>query len=120
MDSKIIKIFFFLIIIFSNQNLSALEFKGKFNQGSFILGKTNPGSKVKIDNKDVLVTKDGYFAFGIGRDRKNDVTIRIIKDQKLDVIVKKIFKRKYKIQRIDGLPEKKVTPPKEVYERIRR
>ena len=30
----------------------------------------------------------------------------------------KIKKREYKIQRIDGLPEKKVTPPKEVYERI--
>ena len=120
MDCKIIKIFLFLIIIFSNQYLSAVEFTGKFNQGSFILGKTNPGSKVKIDNKDVLVTQDGYFVFGIGRDRKNDITIRIIKDQKLDVIVKKVFKRKYKIQRIDGLPEKKVTPPKEVYERIKR
>ena len=110
----------FLLIIFSNQTLFAVEFKGKFNQGSFILGKTSPGAKVKIDNKNVLVTKDGYFAFGIGRDRKNDITIRIIKDQKLDVIVKKVFKRKYKIQRIDGLPEKKVTPPKEVYERIKR
>jgi len=120
MDSKIIKIFVFLIAILSNQNLSALEFIGKFNQGSFILGKTSPGSKVKIDNRDVLVTKDGYFAFGIGRDRKNDITIRIVKDQKLDVVTKKVFKRKYKIQRIDGLPEKKVTPPKEVYERIKR
>ena len=110
----------FLLIIFSNQNLFAVEFTGKFNQGSFILGKTSPRAKVKIDNKNILVTKDGHFAFGIGRDRKNDITIRIIKDQKLDVIVKKIFKRKYKIQRIDGLPEKKVTPPKEVYERIRR
>ena len=120
MDCKIIKIFLFLIIIFSNQYLSAVEFTGKFNQGSFILGKTNPGSKVKIDNKDVLVTQDGYFVFGIGRDRKNDITIRIIKDQKLDVIIKKVFKRKYKIQRIDGLPEKKVSPPKEVYERIKK
>ena len=27
---------------------------------------------------------------------------------------------KYKIQKIDGLPEKKVTPPEEVYERIKR
>ena len=35
-------------------------------------------------------------------------------------ITKKIQKRKYKIQRIDGLPEKKVTPPKEVYERIKK
>ena len=94
MDSKIIKIFIFLIIIFSNQYLSAVEFTGKFNQGSFILGKTNPGSKVKIDNKDVLVTQDGYFVFGIGRDRKNDITIRIIKDQKL----------KYHLYKINQVP----------------
>jgi len=118
MDSKIIK--YILIIFLFNFKVSAVEFSNKFIQGSFILGKTNPGAKVKIDNRNVLVTNDGYFAFGIGRDRKNDVTIRILKDQKLDVIVKKVFKRKYKIQRIDGLPEKKVTPPKEVYERIKR
>ena len=120
MDSKIIKIFLFLLIGLSNQNLSAVEFIGKFNQGSFILGKTSPEANVKIDKKDVLVTKEGYFVFGIGRDRKKDVTIQIIKDHKSDVIIKKVFKRKYKIQRIDGLPEKKVTPPKEVYERIKR
>ena len=118
MDSKIIK--YILIIFLFSFKVSAVEFSNKFIQGSFILGKTSPGVKVKIDEKNVLVTDDGYFAFGIGRDRKNDVTIRIIKDQKLDVIVKKVFKRKYKIQRIDGLPEKKVTPPKEVYERIKR
>ena len=81
------------------------------------MGKTEPGAKVKIDDRNILVTKDGYFVFGIGRDRKNDIIIKIVKDQDIDVVVKKVFKRKYKIQRIDGLPEKKVTPPKEVYER---
>ena len=35
-------------------------------------------------------------------------------------ILKKVFKRKYKIQRIDGLPENKVTPPEEVYKRIKK
>ena len=35
-------------------------------------------------------------------------------------IVKKVFKREYKIQRIDGLPPKQVTPPPEVYERIKK
>ncbi len=118
MDSKIIK--YILTIFLFSFKVSAVEFSNKFIQGSFILGKTNPGAKVKIDDRNVLVTDDGYFAFGIGRDRKNDVTIRILKDQKLDVIVKKVFKRKYKIQRIDGLSEKKVTPPEEVYERIKR
>jgi len=94
----------------------AVTFEGKFIQGSFILGKTEPGSEVFIDKQKVKVTADGYFAFGLGRDRKNDVVITINKKK----IVKKIYKRKYKIQRIDGLEEKKVTPPEEVYERIKR
>ena len=110
----------FLILIFSNPNLYSAEFIGKFKQGSFILGKTNPGSQVQVDNKKIRVSKDGYFVFGLGRDRKNDVIIKIFKDGKLEVFEKKVFKRKYKIQRIDGLPKKQVTPPPEVYERIKK
>ena len=94
----------------------AATFEGKFIQGSFILGKTNPGSEVFIDKKQVKVTSDGFFAFGLARDRKNDVVITINKKK----IVKKVYKRKYNIQRIDGLEEQKVTPPEEVYERIKR
>ena len=94
----------------------AVTFDGKFIQGSFILGKTDPGSEVFIDKKQVKVTSDGFFAFGLGRDRKNDVVITINKKK----IVKKVYKRKYNIQRIDGLEEQKVTPPEEVYERIKR
>ena len=104
---------FFLLITTSS---FAVTFEGKFIQGSFILGKTEPGSEVFIDKKKVKVTPDGYFVFGLGRDRKNDVVITINKKK----IVKKVYKRKYNIQRIDGLEEKKVTPPEEVYERIKR
>ena len=76
MDSKIIRIllFFFLLPI----NSYATEFQGSFKQGSFILGKTNQNSEVYIDKKKVRVTKDGYFAFGIDRDRKNNVIIKVI------------------------------------------
>ena len=104
---------FFLLITTSS---FAVTFDAKFIQGSFILGKTEPGSEVFIDKKKVKVTSDGYFAFGLGRDRKNDVVITINKKK----IVKKVYKRKYNIQRIDGLEEKKVTPPEEVYERIKK
>jgi len=105
-----------LIFLLITTSSFAVTFKGKFIQGSFILGKTDPGSKVSIDNQKVRVTPDGYFAFGLGRDRKNDVVITINEKK----IIKKIYKREYKIQRIDGLEEKKVTPPEEVYERIKR
>ena len=105
-----------IVLLLITTSSFATTFEGKFIQGSFILGKTEPGSEVFIDKKKVKVTLDGYFAFGLGRDRKNDVVITIDKKK----IVKKVFKRKYNIQRIDGLEEKKVTPPEEVYERIKR
>ena len=110
------RILLVIIFLFFTTSSFAVTFKGKFIQGSFILGKTEPGSKVFVDNTRVKVTSDGYFAFGLDRDRKNDVVIKINEKK----IVKKIFKREYKIQRIDGLEEKKVTPPEEVYERIKR
>ncbi len=110
------KILVSIVFIFFTTSSFAATFDGKFIQGAFILGKTEPGSEVFIDKKKVKVTSDGYFAFGLGRDRKNDVVITINEKK----IVKKVFKRKYKIQRIDGLEEKKVTPPEEVYERIKR
>ena len=98
----------------------AVEFLGDFKQGSFILGKTKPGSKVYIDNKKIRVSNDGYFAFGLDRDRKNNVLIKINNNQENKIIEKKVYKRKYEIQRIDGLPPKQVTPPPEVYERIKK
>ena len=106
----------FLFFLSLTTSSFAVTFDGKFTQGSFILGKTDPDSEVFIDKKKIKVSTDGYFAFGLGRDRKNDVIIRV-NDKK---IVKKVFKREYKIQRIDGLEKKKVTPPEELYERIKR
>ena len=118
MDFKIIKyLIIFLLIQFNSQ---AIEFEGKFIQGHFILGKTDPRAKIQIDKKKVRVSKDGFFAFGLGRDRKNDVIITETLNGVKNKFVKKVLKREYKIQRIDGLPEKKVTPPKEVYDRIRK
>ena len=110
------RIFLTILFLLITTSSFAVTFKGKFIQGSFILGKTDPNSEIIIDKKKVKVTSDGYFAFGLGRDRKNDVVI-LINNKK---IIKKVFKREYKIQRIDGLEEKKVTPPEEVYERIKR
>ncbi len=115
---RLFLLFFFIFLKF--QYLNAVEFIGKFEQGSFILGKTLPNSKVIIDNRKIRVSKEGYFVFGLDRDRKNNVIITIKESEKLKTIEKKVLKREYKIQRIDGLPPKQVTPPPEVYERIKK
>ena len=109
-----------LVLLLITTSSFAVTFEGKFIQGSFILGKTESGSEVFVDKKKVKVTSDGFFVFGLGRDRKYDVVITLNKDGNKQKIVKKVQKRKYNIQRIDGLEEKKVTPPEEVYERIKR
>ncbi|MBD1140414.1 M23 family metallopeptidase [Pelagibacterales bacterium SAG-MED38] len=119
MDSKIITRLFFLIIIFFPTNLIAIEFKGKFLQGHYIVGITDPSSQIMIDKKKVKVSDDGYFVFGIDRDRKFDLTITKISNGKSKKVIKKVLKRKYNIQRIDGLEESKVTPPESVYKRIK-
>ena len=118
MDSKIVK--YTLIFFFVCFNVKAIEFKGKFIQGHFIIGKTEPNSKIIIDKKEIKVSKEGFFVFGIDRDRKFDILITKTSNGKKEKIVKKVFKRKYKIQKIDGLPESKVTPPEEVYKRIKK
>ena len=119
MDCKIIiRLFFFIYLLYSTQ-VNAIEFKGKFLQGHYIIGITDPSAKIIVDKKSVKVSKDGYFVFGIDRDRKFDILITKILNGNKEIITKKVLKRKYRIQRIDGLPENKVTPPESVYKRIK-
>jgi len=119
MDCKIISRLIFLVFFFFTTNLNAIEFKGKFLQGHYIIGITDPFAEIIIDKKKVKVSKDGFFVFGIDRDRKFDVTITKILNGNKEKITKKVLKRKYNIQRIDGLEESKVTPPESVYKRIK-
>ena len=119
MDCKIITRLIFLIFCFIPTHSIAIEFTGKFLQGHFIIGQTAPTAKIIIDKKQVKVSEDGFFVFGLDRDRKFDLTITKIVDGKKDKIIKKVLKRKYNIQSIDGLEESKVTPPESVYKRIK-
>ena len=86
-----IKLIVFFLLIFNISH--AVEFLGDFKQGSFILGKTDPNSKVFIDDRKVRVSNDGYFAFGLDRDRKNNVLIKVKTGKETNLIEKKVFKR---------------------------
>ena len=113
------KLLFILVIFFISHSLYALELKGTFYQGNLILGKTEPGSKVFIDKNEIKVSNKGFFVFGLSKDRKNDLSIKVVKNGITNKLIKKIYKKKYQVQKINGLPGKQVTPPKEVYERIK-
>ena len=92
MDGKIKFRLFFLIIFLISAHSNAIEFKGKFLQGHFILALTDPEAKILVGKKEVKVSKDGDFVFGIDRDQKYDLTFTKILNGK-----KTIFKIKYNI-----------------------
>ena len=54
MDCKIINKLFLIIIFFTSTHLNAVEFKGKFLQGHFIVGKTDPLAKIIIGKKEAI------------------------------------------------------------------
>ena len=51
MDCKIIHRLLLLVAFFLSTQSFAVEFQGKFIQGHYIIGKTDPGTKIFIDKK---------------------------------------------------------------------
>jgi len=107
--------------LFVGGQASALELKGALTQGTLITGKTSPGSSVLLDGVPIPTLPDGNFVFGLPRDAKVSALISVRhKDGRVAQRQLKIRKRNYRIQRIDGLPKRKVTPKKRDYKRIAR
>lgn len=103
-----------------HEALFALELEGEAVQGGLIFGKTQPGAHVYLDETEVMVAPDGRFVIGFGRDETGQRVLRV--DESADVtetVDLPITLREYKIERVDGLPPKTVTPDPEAAERIR-
>jgi murein DD-endopeptidase MepM/ murein hydrolase activator NlpD len=97
-----------------------LVLDGDAIQGGLIVGHTQPGDRVEIDSRAVRVSPDGNFLIGFGRDAPGEARLVITgRDGKEETRVIQIGKREYKVQRIEGLPQEKVTPPEAVLTRIR-
>jgi murein DD-endopeptidase MepM/ murein hydrolase activator NlpD len=98
----------------------ALELKGEFVQGGFVMGKVAPGSTVTLQQRAVSVGPDGAFALGFPYDAEPTATLTVRDPQgRTEQRMLTIARRQFQVQRIDGLPEAMVTPPPEVLERIR-
>tara|TARA_B100001123_G_scaffold433188_1_gene557435 strand:- start:83 stop:946 length:864 start_codon:yes stop_codon:yes gene_type:complete len=124
--NNFLKIFLFLTIFFCNLESSfakvfseLLDIKGSFTQGGLLFGKTDSQSKIFFNNKNIFVNENGDFVLALGRDEELENLIVIQASNKKETYKIRISKRKYKIQRIDGLPKNKVTPNSEELKRIK-
>ena len=100
---------------------SYLKLSGNLIQGGLAYGEVTSGSKVKINGHWVRVSSNGEFILGFGRDYPTHTTLAVYSVDGTKTIHKlNVASREYNIQRINGLPDKKVNPDKEALKRIRK
>jgi murein DD-endopeptidase MepM/ murein hydrolase activator NlpD len=98
-----------------------LSFTGEPVQGGLLFGLTAPGARVQVDGRPVRVSPNGAFLVGFGREQIDPVTVSVIGEDGITLSrTLDIRPRVYSIQRVDGLPGSRVTPPPEVSQRIAR
>jgi biotin carboxyl carrier protein len=109
-------------VLLSAQAQAAVQIEGRFTQGGMAIGSVEPGARVNRDGQPVPVAEDGTFVLGFARDAKPKVRLEVLHaDGRKERRTLQIARREFRIQRIDGLPSRKVTPrSKEDIARIRR
>lgn len=97
-----------------------LELLGRAVQGGLMLGATRPGAKVWLGDNKVPVARGGLFLLGFARKAGAKMELRIVLPGGRVVRRSlKVEQRRYKIERIDGLPPRKVTPTPAALKRIK-
>ena len=98
-----------------------LDLDGHFTQGGLVLGRVAPECRVRLDRRHVRVAADGRFVIGFGWNHAASAMLRISCPGSESLQRRlEIKSRRYKTQRIDGLPPAMVTPPEKMLARIRR
>ncbi|PID62602.1 MAG: peptidase [Ignavibacteriae bacterium] len=96
----------------------SVEFYGKAEPGGLLFGKAKNLKEILLDTNKINFSEDGVFAIGFDRDDTSSYQL-IVKTQGTTFLKKIILpKREYKIQRINKMKQKYVSPPKEVLDRI--
>ena len=104
-----------------NADNGQVNLTGNLIQGGLVFGKVSPGTKIKINEHDVRVSSEGEFILGFGRDYPSDSTLITKSVDGTEYVHRlKIIVREYQVQKIDGLPDKKVNPDQDVLKRIQK
>lgn len=96
-----------------------IALKGDKVQGGLLIGEAPDGAYVTLDGKPLPVSERGYFVFGFDRDATGTSTLKLnLPDGETLAETIEIGERDYDIQRIEGVPQKYVSPPPEVFKKI--
>ncbi|MBX6322650.1 MAG: M23 family metallopeptidase, partial [Rhodospirillaceae bacterium] len=94
-------------------------FTGAVTQGGLVTGRVAPGSTVEYEGRRLPLLPDGRFLLGFGRDAAAEARIAVTgPDGRRRVYSLAVARRRWPIDRIEGLPPKLVTPGPEELKRI--
>ncbi len=97
-----------------------INLEGIAIQGSLMIGRVDVGAKLWLDDVSVPVAKNGEFLLGFGRNAGREARIKVtFADGSTASRLLRIEQRQFKIERIDGLAPKKVTPSPKDLKRIK-
>lgn len=104
----------------ANEVAGDVELAGSMQQGGMLIGKVLPGSQVSLDGVSVMVADDGTFAIGFDRDADSHAEL-VVTATSGEAIRQSltISPRDYKIQRIEGIAKKIMSPSESSLKRIR-
>ncbi len=110
------------MLVASHGSSSALDLPETFTQGALVIGAVEPGATIMLDGKSLRVDPaTGRFVFGVDRDRKEAFALVVTyRDGRRETRSLPVQLRDYDIERIDGLPPRKVSPSTNDLDRILR
>ena len=83
--------------------------EGDFEQGGLVFGEAEPGTQVFFGEDTLMVSEEGRFVFGFGRDAGEIADLVIIRPDGAQIRKPlAIAPRDWPVSRIDGLPPSKV------------
>lgn len=103
------------------QAAPSLTVRDTVTQGAMVRGVTEPSNTVTMNGQTLPVSKHGAFAFAVARAYTGTVTLTATDPSgETTTHVLDVAERRFDVQRIDGLDQSKVTPPrsKELQDRI--
>lgn len=112
---------FLLVALSVSAQATVIELHGAKTAGGLIIGKTAATNQVALNGQALKVSAEGIVVFGFERDAKGEQKLTVkLADGTLHEQIIQLTPREYKIDRVEGVPQRTVTPDPEQVARARK
>ncbi len=105
----------------TTNDIGVVQIPSSIPQGGLVFGNVAPGSTLSYDGRSVRVTNSGRFVVGVAREQTGAVSLKLTAPNGgVRTLSIAITPRTFRVERVNGVPEKTVNPPPEIAARILR